>query len=613
MPLQSREARIAASTLAALGAHVVLRSTLPAGSAIPLVPLVAMLLVGGVPLVLSLIRSIAAGQLNADFLAGISIVTSVILGEYVVAAVVILMLSGGQALERYATRRAASILEALAKRTPSVAHRMQDDTLIDVPLADVSIGDALAILPHETCPADGIVRAGIGTMDESYLSGEPYLIRKTVGSTVLSGAINGDSSLTIVVTRRPEDSRYASIVSIVKAAETKRPRMRRIADRLGGWYTPIAVSVAAVAWLLSGDSSRFLSVLVIATPCPLLLALPVAIIGAISVAGARGILIKDAAILETLSACRTAIFDKTGTLTLGRPAVTDVVLSASLDRLEVLSLAASLEQYSKHPLAAAVVAAADRAGAPRREVSEVSEPSGAGLSGLVDGRAVRIIGRGHLAAEGIAEPEPVASGLECMMLVDGVLAATFRFRDELRPESAAFVNHLRPRHGFSRLLLVSGDRESEVRSLATSMKIELLHFSQSPEQKLAIVTEERRLQPVLFVGDGLNDAPAMVAATAAVALGSNHDVTAASAGAVIMDGSLSRVDELLHIARRARRIALQSAVGGMLLSGVGVGLAAAGWLPALSGAVAQEVIDLAAVLSALRASFPPRALRDFDA
>jgi len=608
---RTREAAIAALTTVAIGIYV-LMSIAGASPAMARLPLLVAIAAGGIPLVGALVRSAVRREIGADFLAGVAIVTSLLLGEFLIAAVVILMLSGGQALELFATRRASSVLEALARRNPSTAHRMIDGALVDVPIDEVTAGDTVVVLPHEVSPVDGVVRAGYGAMDESYLSGEPFLIRKTSGSSVISGALNGDTALTIDATKRAVDSRFAQIVAIVRDAEERKPRMRRVADRLGGWYTPVAVSIAAVAWAVSGDSSRFLAVLVIATPCPLLLAIPIAIIGSISVAAGRGIVIKDAGILEQIGTCRTAVFDKTGTLTLGRPGLSEVILIApGTDRRDILSVTASLEQYSKHPLAAAVVAAADAEGAPRVQVSEISEFPGEGLRGHVDGRQVRVVGRQQLDRERQQELPDVAPGLECVVLVADRVVALFRFRDVIRAESSAFISHLPRLHGIGRILLVSGDRENEVRDLAARMRIAEVRFEQSPEQKLAIVKQECERQPTLFVGDGVNDAPAMLAATAAVALGVRSDVTSGAAGAVVLNGSISRVDELLHIASRTRRIALQSAVGGIVVSLIGVGLAAGGWLPPLAGAIAQEVIDVATVLNALRASWPPRTLVDF--
>jgi heavy metal translocating P-type ATPase len=606
-----RDALIATTALAAILSHLVLRYAFAAHRGVADLPLFVALVCGGAPLLAVLLRQAFRRQFGSDLLAGVAIVTSILLGEYLIAAVVVLMLSGGQALEDYATRRASSVLDALARRNPTAAHRRAGEDLVDVQLDDIRVGDVLVVLPHEICPADGVVQLGSSTMDESYLTGEPFLIRKTTGSAVISGAINGDAALTIAVERRTADSRYARIMEIVRAAEENRPSMRRLADRLGAWYTPVALLVAAAGWMISGESARFLAVIVIATPCPLLLAIPVAIIGAISLAAKRGIIIKDAGLLERIGTCRTVLFDKTGTLTLGQPALTEILCAPGFDRLDVLRLAASLEVYSQHPLAAAVVREAQKAAVELLPVTEMSEKAGAGLTGRVAYRSVRITGRRKLSPEHLTGLPEEAAGMECVLLVDELFAAVFRFHDVPRRESQSFVGHLRPKHAMSRVLLVSGDREPEVRYLAGVVGIKHIYFGQSPEQKLAIVNEETRRQHTLFVGDGLNDAPAMMAATVGVAIGQNSDVTAEAAGAVILEGSLAKVDELIHIGNRMKRVALQSAVGGILLSIVGMAAAAVGLLPALAGVIAQEVIDVGAVLNALRAAIPPKDLTDF--
>jgi heavy metal translocating P-type ATPase len=578
------------------------------------VPLLVALLLGGVPLVFDLLGKLLRREFSSDLLAGISIVTSVILGEYLAGVLVVLMLSGGEALEAYAVRRASSVLEALARRMPSEAHRKREGVVADVALDDVAVGDTLVVFPHEICPVDGTVVEGHGVMDESYLTGEPYVMSKTPGSAVLSGAINGEAALTIRAAKRALDSRYARIMQVVRASEQHRPRLRRLGDQLGAYYTPLAVGIALMAWAVSGQAVRFLAVLVVATPCPLLIAIPVAIIGSISLSARRGIIIKDPAVLEQLDRCRTAIFDKTGTLTYGQPRLTEVVVSPPFTENEILTLVASLERYSKHPLAAAAVEAARRAGAPLRDAGEISERPGEGLRGVVGGRSVQITSRTKLAAarpEGAAALPPVKGGLECVAVVDGRYAATLRFRDQPRAGGAAFIRHLRPRHRFDRLLLVSGDRESEVRSLADQVGIREVYAGQTPEEKLALVRRETAKAPTVFLGDGINDAPAMTAATVGVAFGRNSDITAEAAGAVIMDSSLQKVDEFLHIGRRLRSIALQSAVGGMALSLAGMVVAAAGYLPPVAGAVIQEVIDVLAVANALRVALPPRTLSDY--
>jgi heavy metal translocating P-type ATPase len=497
---------------------------------------------------------------------------------------------------------------------PTVAHRRAESGLSDVALNEIAVGDALVVLPHEVCPVDGTVLEGHGSMDESYLTGEPYQMSKAPGSSVLSGALNGEAALTVRAERVGEDSRYAKIMRVMRDTEQRRPRLRRLGDRLGALYTPLAVGIALTAWAASGDAVRFLAVLVVATPCPLLIAIPVAIIGSVSLAARRGIIIKDPAVLERIDTCRTAVFDKTGTLTYGRPELTELIPTAGFDDREVLTLVASLERYSKHPLAGAVLDAARAQSLALRDVDEVREPPGAGLSGRVGGRAVQVTGRSKLTAEFpefAAVLPPAAGGLECVVLIDGRPAAVLRFRDRPRADGAPFIGHLGPRHHFDHILLVSGDRESEVRYLAEQVGIGEVHAAQTPEQKLAIVRAETARAPTAVFGDGINDAPALAAATVGVAFGAGSDVTAEAAGAVVLDSSLGKADELLHISRRLRRIALQSAVGGMALSAAGMLAAAAGYLPPVAGAVFQEVIDVAAVLNALRAALPPRSLTDF--
>ena len=610
---------IALGTILAVVAHLLWRwlspATLPGTSARPANwPLLAALFTGGAYLIFGLLARLARGEFGSDLLAGISIVTSMVLGEYLAGTLVVLMLSGGEALEAYAVRRASSALAALARRMPSVAHRSRNGSIDDVPLDAIAVGDSVVVFPHETCPVDGAVTDGNGTMDESYLTGEPYLLAKAPGSAVLSGAVNGDTALTVRAERLAVDSRYAKIMQVMRESEQRRPRLRRLGDRLGALYTPVAVAVALTAWALSGDPVRFLAVLVVATPCPLLIAIPVAIIGTVSLAARRGIVIKDPAVLEMVDSCRVAIFDKTGTLTYGRPALVDLVPADGFVGDEVLQLTASLERYSRHPLAGAILDAAEAAGVRLLEASQAAELPGKGLVGVVGGRSVRVTGRTKLAAErpDLAGRLPAtAGGLECVILIDDDLAGTARFRDRPREDGKPFVAHLGTKHGFTRVLLVSGDREEEVRYLANAVGITEIHAGQSPEQKVEIARRETAAARTVFVGDGINDAPALTACTVGLAFGRNSDVTAEAAGAVILDASLRRVDEFLHIGRRLRAVALQSAVGGIALSLGGMVLAACGLLPPVAGAMTQEVIDVVAVLNALRTTFPPLHLSDY--
>jgi heavy metal translocating P-type ATPase len=612
---------IAIGAIFGIAAHLVLRFVIRATNPVfgglfwADLPLLLTLTLGGLPLVLSLLRKLIRLEFGSDLLAGISIVTSAILGEYLAGSLVVLMLSGGEALEEYAVRNASSVLTALAKRMPSIAHCRSDGHVQDIPIADVVIGDVVVVFPHEACPIDGTVIDGHGIMDESYLTGEPYQISKAPGAQVLSGAINGEAALTIRADRRAVDSRYAKIMRVMRDSEQRRPRMRRLGDRLGAIYTPFAVAIAVAAWVASGESRRFLAVLVVATPCPLLIAIPVAIIGAISLAARRGIIIKDPVVLETIETCRTAIFDKTGTLTYGAPKLTETIATAGHSADEVLRLAASVERYSKHPLASAIVEAANDQRILPCEATQISERPGEGLCGTINGVRVRITSRKSILEQQpeIAQQFPeVCGGLECAVLLDDCFAGVMRFRDEPRIEGRSFVNHLGPKHRFERVLLVSGDRESEVRYLANRVGIRDVFFSQSPEQKLDLVRQETKRANTLFLGDGINDSPALTAATVGLAFGSKSDVTAEAAGAIILDTSLEKVDEFFHIGRRMRTIALQSAIGGMALSAIGMLFAAAGTLPPVTGAIMQEMIDVAAVLNALRVTWRPSSLTDYS-
>ncbi|HVT61098.1 MAG TPA: heavy metal translocating P-type ATPase [Thermoanaerobaculia bacterium] len=606
---------IAAVAGAAILLHLVLRFGLGSGPQMARLPLLAALALGGIPLVQELLVKLFRRQFGSDLLAGISIATSVVLGEYLAGCIVVLMLAGGEALEGYALRSASSVLAALAKRMPSLAHRKTGSEIRDVALDQIAVNDTLVIYPHDICPVDGVVIAGHGVMDESYLTGEPFQITKTAGSKVISGAINGESALTLRATRRAADSRYAKIMAVMRESEERRPRLRRLGDRLGAAYTPLALAVAVLAWVVSGEAVRFLAVLVIATPCPLLIAIPVAIIGSISLCARRAIIVKSPVVLEQIAECRTAIFDKTGTLTYGEPKLTDLIIAPGFARGDVLKLVASLERYSKHPLARAILAAAQEDGIALSAATEVSEPPGQGLRGIVSSHRLQISSRKQLAAQGIAGADllpALAGGLECVLTIDDRYAAALRFRDAPRAESRSFVRHLGPKHRFARVMLVSGDRASEVSYLADQVGITEVQAEKSPEEKLAIVRAETARAKTLYVGDGINDAPAMMAATVGMAIGQNSDVTTEVAGVVIMDNSLEKVDEFMHISRRMRRIALQSAVGGMLLSIAGMLFAAAGHLSPVGGAVSQEVIDVLAVLNALRAAFPPKVIHDLQ-
>jgi heavy metal translocating P-type ATPase len=611
---------LAVASILAIASHLLLGAlqlppvNLPYSPALAVrdMPLLLVILLS-LPLLIRIGGKILGGNLGADFLGGIELVAATLLDQYLAAVLIILMLSGGQALEAYAMRRASSVLRALAERMPSKAHRKCGEIIEEIALSDIAIGDDIVVFPHETAPVDGVVVEGHGAMDESYLTGEPYQVTKAPGVAVLSGAINGASALTIRAEKLAQDSRYAQIMGVMQEAEQKRPALRRLGDQLGGTFAVFALVASGIVWLVTDDALRFLSVLIIATPCPLIIAIPITIVGAISMAARRGIIIKDPTVLERLPTCRTAIFDKTGTLTYGKPELTEIIPAPGIARDEILARAASLERYSKHPLASAILEAAQKSNLVLMEASSVSEKPGQGLTGNIAGHEISVTHRRkllQLAPEMAALLPPTAAGLECIILLDGVYAATFQFRDAPRAEGKSFIGHLAPAHQFNKIMLVSGDRESEVTYLGALLGISEMRASQSPEQKVAIVRAETALAPTLFMGDGINDAPALASATVGIAFGQHSSVTAEAAGAVIMENSLVKVDELIHISARLRVIALQSAIGGITLSLVGMGFAAAGHISPVMGAVIQEVIDLLAIANALRLTLGTRIKTD---
>ncbi len=570
---------------------------------------------GGVPLLRGIFLKIIKRDFGADILAALALVSATLLDQYLAATLIILMLSSGQTLEGYALGKASSVLKALADRMPTTAHLKEGEVLRDINLTDIQIGDAIVVLPHEVCPIDGVVEEGQGTMDESYLTGEPYQVAKAPGTTVLSGAINGETLLVVKAEKLPADSRYSKIIDVMTESQQKRPALRRLGDQLGAIFVPISLVCAGIAWALTGEPLRFLSVLVIATPCPLLIAIPITIISAISMAARQGIIIKDPVALERLPTCRTAIFDKTGTLTYGKPELTTIFTAPGLTPNHVLQLASSLEQYSKHPLAQGFLKAAKKAQLALLKAKNISEKSGYGLTGTIDGQKVQITHRKKLVQE---FPEattllpPLNSGMECIVMVNDRYAGAFHFHDTPRKEGASFIRHLRPSHKFNRILLVSGDKESEVKYLGELLGIHEIFFSQSPEQKLDIMRQEVAKAPTLFVGDGINDAPALTLATVGVAFGKESNITAEAAGVVVMDRTLLKVDQLIHMSYLSRKIALQSAVGGMVLSLIGMGFAAAGFITPVAGALLQEGIDMLAIFNALRLTFGEKIKTDME-
>jgi heavy metal translocating P-type ATPase len=571
------------------------------------IPLLIVVLIGGIPLLLEIMFKALKGNLGSDLLAATALILAVYLEQFLAANLIVLMLASGQALENYASKKASFALAALANRMPSIAHRKNNGQIQDIKIEQIKVGDSIAIYPFEISPVDGSVIEGSGTMDESYLTGEPFHLPKVPGSTILSGAINGENLLVIKAEKLAIDSRYSKIMEVMRDAEEKKPQLRRLADQLGAIFAPFAMLFALLTWYFTGDIMRFLSVLVVATPCPLLIAIPIAIISAISVAAKNGIIIKDPTVLEQLPICKTAIFDKTGTLTAGKPELTKITTLNNYSQEEILQLVASLEQYSRHPLAISITEAAQKKNINFLEVSDISEKAGQGLKGHILNQEVFVTSRNKISKStdenlkvDLELLPKTSSGLECVVVVNQKIAALFIFHDQPLLEGKQFINHLAPNHRFEKIMLVSGDRESEVQYLANLFGITNIYSSQSPEQKLEIVRAETAKAPTLFMGDGINDAPALAAATVGLAFGQHNIVTSEAAKAVIMENSLAKVDDLIHISEDMRKIAFQSAVGGMILSFIGMVLAAFGFINPVSGAVLQEIIDIVAILNSLR-------------
>jgi heavy metal translocating P-type ATPase len=471
--------------------------------------LIGLCILGSIPCLIQIIHQLYQKNFGADVLAAMALLSSLGLHQYLTAILIIFMLATGQTLERYAKNKASSVLLSLAQRMPKVAHRQSNQRTEDIPLDQVQLNDVIILYPHETCPVDGIVLEGHGSMDESYLTGEPYQISKTPGSLVLSGAMNGESRLIIQTSQITAQSRYYSIIKVLEEAEQKRTRIRRLSDQLGMIFTPIALITASMAAFISHDPIRFLAVLVIATPCPLIIAIPMTIMSAISKAASQSMIIKDPSVLEQLPLCQTAIFDKTGTLTYGKPELTDIQTCSNFNETQLLQYAASLEQYSKHPLASAILQAAQVQSISLQEVDQLTERPGEGLQGIVDQHLILVTGRKNLLKQyptWVKDIPQEQAGLECVMVVDGQCAGTLHFHDAIRAETKPLIAHLKPFHALKKIMLVSGDREREVKHFAQEFPFTEVYASQTPEQKLSIVQKEVALAPTVFIGDGINDA-----------------------------------------------------------------------------------------------------------
>jgi heavy metal translocating P-type ATPase len=567
-----------------------------------------------VPLAWTVVADLRRGEMGVDVIALLAMAGSLILGQYLAGAVIALMLSGGQALEAFAGARARRELSALLARAPRVVHRYEDGRLASPPIEEVRPGDLLLVKPGEIVPVDGRVEGEeTAVLDESALTGESRPVEHLPGNPVRSGTVNAAGPFNLRAVTTAAESTYAGIVRMVHEAEASKAPFVRLADRYAIIFLPLTLAVAGGAWALSGDPVRALAVLVVATPCPLILAAPVALIAGVSRAAKRGILIKGGRALEALARAKILLLDKTGTITTGMPEVSDVEILGPVAESEMLRLAASLDQVSPHVMASAVVRAARSRDLRLSFATGVEEKLGQGIRGQVDGREValgklewvlpdsRDAGRLPASVRRVRRRTALEGSSSVFVAVDGVLAGALILHDPVRPDSPVTLRNLRA-SGIERVVLVTGDHPEVAEMVGAGIGADLVLAERSPEEKVAAVLAERAAGPTLMVGDGINDAPALAAADAGVAMGARGASASSEAADVVLTvDRLDRLGEAMRIARRARGIALQSVLAGMGLSLAGMLAAAAGYLPPVAGALFQEAIDVAVILNALRA------------
>ena len=558
-------------------------------------------------LLAEIVTSLARGDVGLDIVAGLSMSAALAFGETLAAAIVALMYAGGQLLEAYAERKARREMTALLSRVPRSALRHLDGRLEEVPLERVKPGDRLLIRQGDVVPVDGTVASGVAVLDTSALTGEAMPVTLKSGDAVLSGSTNVGDVFDLCATRRADESTYAGVVRLVEAAQKARAPMSRLADRYAMLFLGLTVALAAAAWAMTGDPIRAVAVLVVATPCPLILAVPVALVAGLSRAAKLGILIKGGKAIEMLARVRALVLDKTGTLTHGRARLVSTRLADAVSEDELLRLAASLDQASKHIVAQTLVEEAHAQGLRLSIPYDVVETAGEGIAGVVDGRAVTVGGLHFVAAQSGEAPLSALLGsrppgaLAVAVAIDGVPAGVMLLADALRAGVEKMFGDLRAL-GIERIVLATGDRQEVARHVAEGLPIDLVRAELTPDQKVLAVLSERKNGPVMMIGDGVNDAPALAAADIGVAMGaSGAAASAEAADVVLLVDQLDRVLPAIRIARRSRAIALQSVLAGIGLSTGAMAAAAFGYLPPVEGALFQEVIDIAVIFNALRA------------
>lgn len=568
------------------------------------------LIVVGAPVLFRTLGHVARLHLATDVVAMLAIVGAILLGHPLAGLIVVIMQTGGEALERYAEGRASQAVRKLEEDAPRIAHRLTEGRGKDIPVDEIAVGDEILVRPGEMVPCDSVVLNGESHIDVSRLTGEPVPIQARPETHLMSGSLNLNGALVTRALAVSSESQYARIVELVKSAAAHKAPLQRLADRYAVWFTPVTLVLCAISWIVSGDPTRALAVLVVATPCPLILATPIAIIGGINRAASRQIIVRTGGALEQLSNARVAVFDKTGTLTIGRPSVSRVSAMPPFSEREVLRLAGAVEQHSGYTLARSVVDAALAAGDALPSPTDTLEEPGRGITARVDGHTVSIGARGYIAARAhdVAEAQVTSTPgktwlLRAFVAIDGKFAGTLEFTDEVRPGAREMVETL---HGLGirRILLLSGDHAGNVRAVANAVGISEAAGELLAADKLTRVAElSEKEGPVLMVGDATNDAPALSRADVGIAMsGHGGGVTTEAADIVLLTDHLTRVTEAIVISRDTMRIARQSIWVGLGLSGVAMLFAAAGSISPVMGALLQEGIDVAVILNALRSS-----------
>lgn len=567
--------------------------------------------------VIDIIRDLRQGKAGVDVLAVLTMAGALALGEYLAGAVIALMVASGRALEEYAGRRARRELSMLLGRQPRTAHRYRDGALEEVALDRVGTGDRLLVRAGDVVPVDGRLCSGAAVLDESALTGEALPVTREAGATVRSGVVNAGDAFDLEALAPATESTYAGIVRLVAEAQQGKAPFTRLADRYALWFIPLTVLLSGAAWLFTGNPVRALAVLVVATPCPLILAAPVAIVAGISRAARRGLLVKNGGALEALARAGTVMFDKTGTLTVGKPRLAGIETEAGFEPDEALRLAASLDQASLHVSAQALVAEARRRGLALALPEAIREVPGAGVSGRVEGHDVRLgslewlRGTGHHSpwVRGVLRHMAVQGRSGAFLEVDGVLCAALLLADDIRLDTGRALRELH-KAGIRRTVMVSGDRQDVAETIAFALGVDSVLAECTPAEKVRAVEAEKLRAPTIMVGDGINDAPALAAADVGVAMGARGAAASSEAAdAVLLVDRLDRLAEGLVIARRSRAIAMQSVVAGMGLSVLAMGFATAGFIAPVIGAVLQEVIDVAVILNALRVLAPRHVMK----